>query len=106
MTEALIYVRVSTDEQAKSGLGLEDQEERCRAYCAMRGLEVAEVLKDPGVSGGKSLETRPGGSRLLQETSGPRPRVRHAEHRCGSAIIRPRSHPPPDPSSASAPRTA
>lgn len=74
---ALIYVRVSTDEQARSGLGLEDQEERCRAYCQLRGLEVAEVIADPGVSGGTPLGSRGGGGRVLALTGGRRPKVRH-----------------------------
>ncbi len=33
MRIALGYVRVSTDEQAERGLGLEAQRQRIRAYC-------------------------------------------------------------------------
>lgn len=50
LTEAIIYVRVSTDEQAKSGLGLEAQEARCRAWCLANGLSVWKVFIDDGVS--------------------------------------------------------
>lgn len=50
VTEAVIYCRVSTDEQAKSGLGLEAQEARCRAWAAANGLEVAGVFIDDGAS--------------------------------------------------------
>lgn len=74
---AVIYLRVSTDEQARSGLGLEDQEERCRAYITMRGLDIVEVIADPGVSGGRRLETRAGGKALLGLTRGRRPAARH-----------------------------
>lgn len=50
MTHALIYTRVSTDQQAESGLGLEAQEAACIAYCEQRGWTYT-VLSDPGCSG-------------------------------------------------------
>jgi site-specific DNA recombinase len=62
---AALYIRVSTQEQATEGVSLEAQEERLRAYCAMRGLEVVAVIREEGVSGGKPLCTRPGGADLL-----------------------------------------
>lgn len=46
MTTAFIYCRVSTDEQARKGYGLEVQEEQCRAYAAAHGLDVARVFAD------------------------------------------------------------
>ena len=65
MPRAIAYVRCSTHEQADSGLGLDAQAERIRAYCAMRKLELVELITDAGVSGGKPLATREGGARLL-----------------------------------------
>src|SRR5262245_24081996 len=65
MNDALGYVRVSSEEQADSGLGLEAQRQRIAAYCAMKGLRLAEVFADPGISGGKPLASRPAGSQLL-----------------------------------------
>ena len=64
---AIAYVRCSTQEQADSGLGLEAQSERIKAYCAMRGLKLAltGIVTDAGVSGGKPLASRDGGQRLL-----------------------------------------
>ena len=62
---AVGYLRVSTDEQVDSGLSLENQEARIRAYCAAVGLELVALVHDAGVSGGKSLEIRQGGARLL-----------------------------------------
>lgn len=50
---AIGYVRCSTHEQADSGLGLEAQAERIRAYCTMRNLKLVLVITDAGVSGGK-----------------------------------------------------
>lgn len=66
VTAALGYVRVSTEEQAASGLGLAAQRARIEAYCALRGLELVEILEDAGVSGGKPLTSRPGGAQLAQ----------------------------------------
>jgi DNA invertase Pin-like site-specific DNA recombinase len=65
MQDALGYVRVSSEEQADSGLGLEAQRQRIAASCAMKGLRLAEVFADPGISGGKPLASRPAGSQLL-----------------------------------------
>src|SRR6516164_2824734 len=65
MKDAISYVRVSSEEQADSGLGLEAQRQRIAAYCTMRGLHLAEVFEDPGISAGKPLASRPAGSKLL-----------------------------------------
>src|SRR5271165_5979441 len=47
---AIAYLRVSTDEQAVSGLGLAAQESAIRAECARRGLAVLAVYTDAGLS--------------------------------------------------------
>jgi site-specific DNA recombinase len=65
MKNAYGYVRVSSEEQADSGLGLEAQRQRIAAYCSMKGLHLLEVFEDPAVSGGKPLASRPAGNRLL-----------------------------------------
>jgi len=66
MEDALGYIRVSSDEQVDSGLGLEAQRQRIAAYCAMKGLRLTEVFADPGISGGKPLASHPAGSQLLE----------------------------------------
>ena len=66
---AVLYIRVSTDEQAVHGVSLGAQEERLRAYCTMRGLEVIDLIRDEGVSAFKPLRTRSGGAGLLRAIS-------------------------------------
>ncbi len=46
------YTRVSTDQQAEQGHSLAQQEAAIRAYCVMKGLELAEIIVDDGYSGG------------------------------------------------------
>jgi DNA invertase Pin-like site-specific DNA recombinase len=65
MEDALGYIRVSSEEQADSSLGLEAQRQRIAAYCSMKGLRLVEVFEDPGISAGKPLASRPAGSQLL-----------------------------------------
>src|ERR687896_1450219 len=55
---AVLYARVSTDEQARSGYSLAQQLEALREYASREGYEVLEEVSDPGQSGA-SLE-RPG----------------------------------------------
>ncbi|MBA2713526.1 MAG: recombinase family protein [Rubrobacteraceae bacterium] len=59
---AILYARVSTDEQARSGYSLAQQIEALGAYAASEGYEVLEEVSDAGQSGA-SLE-RPGMDRV------------------------------------------
>jgi len=59
---AILYARVSTDEQARSGYSLAQQLEALRGHAACEGYEVIEEIQDPGQSGA-SLE-RPGMDRV------------------------------------------
>ena len=54
MRDALGYIRVSTDEQAERGLGLEAQRQRIQAYCEMKGLRLTTIFEDPGLSRGQT----------------------------------------------------
>jgi site-specific DNA recombinase len=49
--KVVAYARVSTDEQARSGYSIADQEEALRAWCAENGHELLEVVRDEGHSG-------------------------------------------------------
>ena len=64
-TDAVLYLRVSTQEQAREGISLAAQEAKLRAYCELRGLRVVEVVIDAGVSGGKPMHGRTDGQRIL-----------------------------------------
>jgi site-specific DNA recombinase len=66
--QAILYARVSTDEQARSGYSLAQQLEALRAYTAREGYEVLEEVSDPGHSGA-SLE-RPGMDRVRDLVAG------------------------------------
>lgn len=44
MSRAILYVRVSTDEQAEKGYSQRDQEERLRNWCKYNSVEVVEVI--------------------------------------------------------------
>ena len=63
MQQVVGYVRVSSEQQAVSGVSLEAQEARIRAMAVVQGVELAEVIADAGESA-KSLQ-RPGMARLL-----------------------------------------
>jgi len=52
------YIRVSTEEQATTGVSLDAQEARIAAYAVAMGFEVSEVIRDAGMSA-KTLQ-RPG----------------------------------------------
>ena len=59
---AILYARVSTDEQARTGYSLAQQLEALRGYAAREGYEVLEEVSDPGQSGASLA--RPGMDRV------------------------------------------
>jgi DNA invertase Pin-like site-specific DNA recombinase len=50
MRNAIIYLRVSSKEQADSRLGLEAQEASCRQLAERLGFNVSDVVTDAGIS--------------------------------------------------------
>ncbi len=44
--KAILYTRVSTDEQAQRGYSLNDQHEKLKAYCRIHNIEVVEHFQD------------------------------------------------------------
>jgi site-specific DNA recombinase len=60
---AIGYVRVSTEDQAKEGVSLDNQKSKIEAYCHLKDLDLSEIVEDAGISA-KNLK-RPGVQRVL-----------------------------------------
>ncbi len=65
--KAAIYSRVSTEEQAREGLSIEAQAERCKNFCNARGWEIFKIYKDAGFSAGTL--NRPAMELLLRDAA-------------------------------------
>ena len=74
-TKAIGYLRVSTEEQATHGYGLEAQEKAVRAFAESQGYELVDVVQDPGVSGATRPADRPGFRSILEAASAGRASV-------------------------------
>lgn len=61
-----IYIRVSTEDQAREGFSLPEQESRLRTMCEYKGYEIYDVYKDEGISA-KTGNYRPEFERLLND---------------------------------------
>jgi len=69
-TQVVTYRRVSTEEQALSGLGLDAQEAAIEAAAAGRGWTVVAGFVDAGVSGSRPPAERPGLAAALDALAG------------------------------------
>jgi DNA invertase Pin-like site-specific DNA recombinase len=58
-SSAVTYVRVSTEDQADSGLGLDGQRAAVNAECERRDWTIVAALADEGISA-KAIDNRPG----------------------------------------------
>lgn len=65
MSRFVVYLRVSTDQQADAGQGLEIQEEACKRWLREGRHRLVEVCSDAGRSGGADVGHRPGLARAL-----------------------------------------
>ena len=61
-----IYIRVSTEDQAREGFSLGEQEEKLLQLCNFKELEVYKVYKDAGISA-KDMEHRPQFQQMIQD---------------------------------------
>ena len=61
-----LYIRVSTEDQAREGFSLPEQEKRLRMMCEYKGYEVFDVYEERGISA-KTGNYRPEFERLLQD---------------------------------------
>jgi len=62
---AALYVRVSTEEQAKQGYSIAAQEEALTNYCKALGYDIYKIYKDEGISA-KEMKNRPALQELLK----------------------------------------
>jgi DNA invertase Pin-like site-specific DNA recombinase len=60
------YVRVSTDQQAEKGLGLEIQQRGIRRWASEHGHRLVGIERDEGISGTTEVADRPGLAIALQ----------------------------------------
>jgi len=63
---AAIYIRVSTEDQAKHGISLSAQEEALQNYAKALGYEISKIYKDEGRSA-KNIKGRPEMRQLLDD---------------------------------------
>ena len=61
-----IYIRVSTEDQAREGFSLGEQEEQLKQLCNYKGYEVHKVYCDAGISA-KDMEHRPKFQEMLKD---------------------------------------
>ena len=61
-----IYIRVSTEDQAREGFSLGEQEEKLRQLCKYKGFEIFKVYKDAGISA-KDMKNRPAFQTMLED---------------------------------------
>ena len=61
-----IYIRVSTEDQAREGFSLSEQKERLEAMCKFKGYKIYDVYEDAGISA-KTGNKRPEFDRLLKD---------------------------------------
>ena len=61
-----LYIRVSTEDQAREGFSLPEQEKRLMAMCEYKNYEVYDVYEERGISA-KTGNYRPEFERLLQD---------------------------------------
>ena len=61
-----IYIRVSTEDQAREGFSLGEQEEKLKLLCDYKGYEIYKVYCDAGISA-KDMEHRPKFQEMLKD---------------------------------------
>ena len=60
-----LYMRVSTEDQAREGFSLPDQKERLEAYCKLKEYKVKDYYEDAGISA--KNDKRPAYQEMMQD---------------------------------------
>ena len=68
-----LYVRVSTEEQSRSGLSLETQEKALKEYCERNNHTIIDIYRDAGFSARKPYNKRPEMMRLISDLKERKP---------------------------------
>ena len=66
-----LYMRVSTEDQAREGFSLPEQKERLEAFCKFKGYEIIDYYEDAGISA-KTGNHRPEFERLKSDIKAKR----------------------------------
>ena len=66
MLETGIYVRVSTEEQAKEGFSIRAQEQKLKDYARVKDWSIHKIYIDEGISG-KNITDRPQINELIKD---------------------------------------
>ena len=61
-----LYMRVSTEDQAREGFSLPEQRERLETFCKFKGYEIVDYYQDAGISA-KTGNLRPEFERLKED---------------------------------------
>ena len=61
-----IYIRVSTEDQAREGFSLGEQEKKLRQLCEFKEYQIFKVYQDAGISA-KDMEHRPGFQQMMDD---------------------------------------
>ena len=61
-----IYVRVSTEEQAREGYSIRGQTEKLKTYAMLKEWDIYDIYDDEGISG-KNIVDRPAINRLIED---------------------------------------
>ena len=61
-----IYIRVSTEDQAREGFSLGEQQEKLEQLCKYKDYKIYKVYKDAGISA-KDMKHRPSFQKMLQD---------------------------------------
>ena len=61
-----IYIRVSTEDQAREGFSLAEQKEKLLQLCKFKEYEVFKVYEDAGISA-KDMKSRPAFQEMLED---------------------------------------
>ena len=61
-----IYIRVSTEDQAREGFSLGEQKEKLEQLCKYKDYKIYKVYKDAGISA-KDMEHRPAFQQMLED---------------------------------------